>query len=454
MRREATAAILEKDYRSSLAVRVLFDSCMEPQQTKREAIWQTEAEADLASDEGNISYYGWRVVLAACFGVMAGFGSLFVYTFSVFVKPLAEAFGWSREAISAGFATAAVTLGLISPLLGRWIDRFGPRRIILTCMTIYICAFASLALLRAGIWQFYVTCFILGLVGNGAAHLAYSRSISTWFHRRLGTALAFVMVGTGLGAMILPVVAQSIIGRSGWRSAYALLGGLAFLLGLPLSWRYIHERGRTKSHDVAPIVHSGTTWQQGVRTYPFWIITAILFVSSTSMNGAITHLSPLLTDRGITAKDAALCASILGGSSLLGRIIVGWLLDRFFGPKVSFTINIITSMGIFLLAKANSFSEGCFAAALIGVGAGGEAAITPYLLTRYFGLHSFSTLYGLTWTFYAAAGAIGPVILGRTFDLTGSYAALLEVLAAALGLAATTNLLLPRYSDLAVADFL
>jgi len=169
-----------------------------------------EANSQTEFDSG---YYGWRVVLAACLGVMAGFGSLFVYTFSVFVKPLAAEFGWNREAISAGFAVAAVTLGCISPFLGRWIDRFGPRRIILPCMTIYVCAFASLALLHAGIWQFYLTCFILGLVGNGAAPLAYSRSISTWFHRRLGTALAFVMVGAGLGAMILPVVAQAIVSR-------------------------------------------------------------------------------------------------------------------------------------------------------------------------------------------------------------------------------------------------
>jgi MFS family permease len=95
----------------------------------------------------------------------------------------------------------------------------------------------------------------------------------------------------------------------------------------------------------------------------------------------------------------------------------------------------------------DKFPAGCLEAALIGVGAGGEAAITPYLLTRYFGLRAFSTLYGLTWTFYAAAGAIGPVILGRTSDVTGSYTSLLTLLAAVLGLAATTNLLLPRYAD-------
>jgi MFS family permease len=399
-----------------------------------------------APSEFDLGYYGWRVVFAACLGVMAGFGSLFVYTFSVFVKPLAAEFGWSREAISSGFAIAAVTLGLCSPPLGQWIDRFGPRRIILICMTVYGCAIASLSLLRFGLWQFYATCFVLGVVGNGAAHLAYSRSISTWFHRRLGVALAGVMVGAGLGAMILPVAAQSIITRSGWRTAYALLGGLALLLGLPLSWRYIRERGGV-GQESKPILHSGMTWQQGVRSYAFWILTAILFVSSISMNGAITHLSALLTDRGLTAGNAALCASLLGGSSLLGRIVVGWLLDRFFGPRVAFAINLITALGIFLLARASSFPTGCIAAALIGIGAGGEAATTPYLLTRYFGLRAFSTLYGLTWTFYAAAGAVGPVILGRAFDATGSYASLLALLAAVLGLAAAANLLLPRYSD-------
>jgi MFS family permease len=408
---------------------------------------QPNKSRDLSSEnEFSLRYYGWRVVLAACFGVMAGFGSLFVYTFAVFVKPLSAAFGWDREAISLGFGLAAITLGLVSPLLGRWIDRFGPRRIILPCMTMYGCAIISLAQLHSQLWQFYLTCIVLGVVGNGAAHLAYSRSISTWFQRRLGMALAFVMVGAGLGAMILPVVAQAIISRSGWRAAYLSLGCLALLLGLPLSWRYIVERGAIR-RETAPVSHCGLTWQQGLRSFAFWIIVAILFVSSISMNGAITHLSALLTDRGITPGDAALCASLLGGSSVLGRVGVGWLLDRFFGARVALVVNLITAAGIFLLARASSFPAGCFAAALIGIGAGGEAAITPYLLTRYFGLRAFSTLYGLTWTFYAAAGAIGPVILGRAFDLTGSYTSLLVVLAAALSLAAAMNLLLPKYSD-------
>src|SRR6266700_5813759 len=159
---------------------------------------QENTEAASGLSEFDLGYYGWRVVLAACLGVMAGFGSLFVYTFAVFVKPLSLQFGWNRESVSLGFAIAAMTVGLSSPLIGRLIDRFGPRRIILPCMSVFGCAIASLALLHSGLWQFCATCFVIGVVGNGAAQLAYARSISTWFERRLGTALAFVMVGAGL----------------------------------------------------------------------------------------------------------------------------------------------------------------------------------------------------------------------------------------------------------------
>ncbi len=408
----------------------------------------TELQPDgaIVLDESHLGYFGWRVAVAACLGVMGGFGSLFVYTFTVFVKPLGAQFGWNREAVSLGFAIAAMTVGMASPLIGRLIDRFGPRHIILPCMTVFGCGIASFALLRPGIWQFYLTCFVIGVVGNGAAHLAYARSISTWFERRLGTALAIVMVGAGLGAMILPVVAQAVVTGSGWRAAYLTLGILALLLGLPLSWRYVRDRdATTEKNQSAQVERTGMTWQQGARSLPFWIIVAVLFVSSISMNGAITHLSALLTDRGITPGSAALCASILGGTSILGRVATGWLLDRFFGGRVAFVINLATAGGIFMLANANSFGTGAAAAMLIGIGAGGEAAITPYLLTRYFGLRAFSTLYGLTWTFYAAAGAAGPVILGRTFDLTGSYTSLLSTLGIALAVAAAMMLLLPRY---------
>jgi MFS family permease len=399
----------------------------------------------VALTEFDSGYYGWRVVLASSLGVMVGFGSLFVYTFSIFMKPLGAEFGWGREAISRGFGFAALSMAFCSPILGHLLDRYGPRRVILPCSLVYGSCIASLALLRPHLWQFYTICILLGLVGNGAAHLAFSRAISSWFHRRLGLALAMVMAGAGLGSMILPFVAQTIIGRAGWRAAYFSLGALALVIGLPMTWRFIHERA-PGHHDSNPTLHTGPTWQQGLRAYPFWIIIAVLVVNSVAMNGTVTHLVALLTDRGITPGGAALSASLLGGSSLLGRVVVGWVLDRLFGARVAFTVFLISAVGILVLARANTMATGCMAAALIGVGAGGEADVTPYLLTQYFGLRAFSTLYGITWTFYAIAGAIGPVILGRAFDSTGSYTALLTLLAIVMALAGGLFLLLPRYA--------
>jgi predicted MFS family arabinose efflux permease len=248
-------------------------------------------------------------------------------------------------------------------------------------------------------------------------------------------------VMVGFGSLFF---AQTLISRAGWRAAYLGLGCLALLVGLPLTWRYVHERAEHHPLNSAP--PPGMTWQQGLRTFPFWVIVAVLFVSSVSMNGTITHLAALLTDRGVSPGGAALSASLLGSSSLVGRLAVGWVLDRFFGARVACAVYLLTAVGILVLARADTLLMGCLAAGLIGVGAGGEADITPYLLTRYFGLHAFSTLYGITWTFYAIAGAIGPVILGRAFDSAGSYTSLLTLLAVAVALAAALMLLLPRYT--------
>jgi MFS family permease len=126
--------------------------------------------------------------------------------------------------------------------------------------------------------------------------------------------------------------------------------------------------------------------------------------------------------------------------------MTGWLLDRFFAARVSFCLLSTAALGTLLLSGADSLALGVLAAALIGLGMGGEADVTPYLISRYFGLRSFSMLYGLTWTFYAVAGAIGPILMGKAFDVTGSYETLLVQLALATFVVAALMLFLPRYA--------
>jgi MFS family permease len=136
----------------------------------------------------------------------------------------------------------------------------------------------------------------------------------------------------------------------------------------------------------------------------------------------------------------------------MGRLATGWLLDRFFAPYVSSGLLAIACAGITLLSQAHSASSGFVAAALIGVGMGGEGDITPYLLSRYFNLKSFSTLNGITWSAYAVAGAVGPVIMGRAFDHSGSYDRLLMKLSVLTLGTALLSLALPRYRESATTE--
>jgi cyanate permease len=194
-----------------------------------------------------------------------------------------------------------------------------------------------------------------------------------------------------------------------------------------------------------PTSASGVSVRSAIATRAFWILVTVLFFSSIAQNGAIAHISALLTDRGVAASGGAMALSAMGGASLIGRLLTGWFLDRFFAARVSFLLLSLAALGTFLLSGAQSLAMGMLAASLIGFGMGGEADVTPYLLSRYFGLRSFSALYGLTWTFYAVAGALGPMLMGKAFDATGSYEALLVRLALGTFGVAVLMLFLPRY---------
>jgi MFS family permease len=393
-------------------------------------------------NERNFAYPGWRVALASAVCLLVGFASLLVYTFGVFLKPVAAEFGWSRQAVSAAFGVAALAVAACSPLLGALLDRYPIRRIILPCMLVFGSAFASLALLTDHLWHLYAVFAVMGIVGNGTAHLAYSRPLSTWFQARRGMAFALLMSGGAVGAMILPVIAQALISVVGWRNAFAILGAMVLVVGLPLA---ATVRSSPTFHRLNPDLSESSSPGKGLRSGIFWIIVTVLFFASLSQNGSITQMAALLTDRGVSASSAALAVSVLGGAILGGRLLTGWLLDRYFAPRVAFCLLAIAALGTFLLAGARSSFMGFLGAACIGIGMGGEADVTPYLVAKYFGLKSFSTLYGFTWTAYAIAGAIGPVIMGKAFDATGSYQTLLSVLSILTLATGALMLLLPKY---------
>ena len=395
--------------------------------------------------EHSLAYPGWRIALAAFVGVMVSFAAIVPYTFSLFLDPLHAAFGWAREPMSNGFAIAAITVAFFSPGIGMLLDRFPPRRIILPSIVVFACGLASLSLLTPHIAQFYLTFFLLGVVGNGTAQLAYSRAVLTWFRRRRGMALALTLTGSGAGSILIPQIVQAVIARHGWRDAYLTLGAIA-LCGLPLTALLVQNRPASKLPTLDEEPTTGSSVATVLRSPIFWLLALIVLLPAFGSNGLISHLAAILTERGVSGRGAASALSMLGAAGIAGRLVTGGLLDRFFAPRIAVLMLAVAGVGTLVLAYATSPSAAIAGTALLGFSLGSEADITPYLIARYFGRKSFSTLYGLTWTAYAVGGATGPMLIGHLYDRHGSYQPRFVVaLAATCFAAALLNFLLPRY---------
>jgi MFS family permease len=391
---------------------------------------------------------GWGVVAAAFFGVMIGYSVLIPYTFGLFLKPLSGSFGWKRDRISIALGCAAVTAALCSPLIGRLLDRYGPKRIILPCIAVFGLGFASLSLLTPSLTHFYLVFILLGLAGNGTTQLAYSRAVSTWFFEQRGMALSLIAAGAGVGAMALPLLAAWLIQKHGWRAAYGVLGVLVLAVSLPLTSLLVRERGQTGQTKRIPGAEENALLSS-IRTRPFLLLVLSILFYSVTFNGVISHLAALLTDRGLSLKISAQALSLLGACGLAGRLITGYMLDRFFGVRVSIVFFLATVVGVFFLSQGTA-PAAFFGVAMIGFAAGGESDITPYLLSRYFTLRRFSTLYGLAWTAYALGTALGPVFMGRLFTSTGGYQSWgIQLLAIPTLVSAVLMVMMPPYAALA-----
>jgi predicted MFS family arabinose efflux permease len=370
--------------------------------------------------ERSIRYSGWGVLAAAFTGVMVSFAPIVPYTFSLFLDPLHAAFGWKREAMGGAFALAAITVAFVSPLIGILLDRFPPRRIILPGILVFAVGLATLSRLTPNIVQFYATFFVIGLVANATAQFAYTRTILTWFSIHRGKALALLLTGSGVGSILIPPLTEWMIQSHGWRSGFLLLGGIA-TLGFPLTALLVRNRPEAAIVRSEHHVETGMTVAAALRTAAFWILAFITIFSAFSENGLVTNLAPILTQHGVLAATAALALSVRGGAGIIGRLGVGFAIDRFSPERIQSLVLALAAAGTLILAFAGSAWAVLLGAAILGVGLGSEADVGPYLLARYFGRRHFSVLYGLTWTAYAVGGATGPLWIGHLYDRAGAY---------------------------------
>jgi MFS family permease len=411
------------------------------------AIATPDPMAPTADDrESHASYAGWPVVAASAVGVF--FAALIVVTFPVFLKPWSAEFGWSRRDVSVAFGIAAAVAGICAAPLGALLDRIGVRRIAVPSLVMLGVAFASMGALTPSLPHLYGTFAVLGLAGIGTSPVAYARAVSSWFQARRGLALALVITGGALGGMLHPIVAEALVRSIGWRGACVAFGAAVLVAGVPMAARFVRE-----APDSAAVVaqHEGVSVAEGLRTWVFWVLAAVQLCATLVQNSVIVHLSALLTDRGILPAQAAVALAAMAFSAVVGRVVTGLVLDRVVAVGLLVALMALASAGAFLLSGAAALGVGVAAAMLVGFGTGGEADVVPYMLSRYFGLRSFSTLYGLVWLANAIGGAVGPVVTGRAFDRSGSYEQILVTFSLVVLGAAGLALVLPRPRSVSAA---
>src|SRR5215813_6038719 len=183
----------------------------------------------------------WLVVAVSSAGLFLHFGSLLVNAFGVMLTTLCDQFRWSRGEVSFAFTLATLTAMLTMPLTGWLTDRFGSRRPILVCMTLFGALYASLSFITPHLWHLYAVFLLLGLVGPGTSAVPHASLISRWFTERRGLALGLAMCGTATGGVIWPWATQYLMDRFGWRNAYAISGGAVLLVAVPLLLLFLKE---------------------------------------------------------------------------------------------------------------------------------------------------------------------------------------------------------------------
>jgi len=377
-------------------------------------------------------FYGWIVVAAAGLGLFFGGAPIVVYSFGVFLKPLAQEFSVGRGAISLAFTIHNFIGAGGAPFAGRLVDRFGAKRVILPGLALLGLILVSALMIGSHLWQLYLFYVVLAPVTLATTPIPYSAVISRWFDRRRGLALGLIMFGMGVAAVVMPPTVQRLIAQFGWRVAFAAVGCAILVIPIAVVAMFLKEDPKQmgllpdgeerRANDVSGAQDQiGLGWPQVYRTRTFWMMVSAFALAGGSMHACILHMPALLSDRGLTAENAALGSSVVGIAVIAGRLLSGYLLDRMFAPWVAVGIFGMSAIGLALLWAGGGGAIALTAAFLVGLGMGAEVDIIAFLVSRYFGLRAFGATFGFAFGSFVLAGGLGGMLMGAGFDLTKSY---------------------------------
>ena len=400
------------------------------------------------ADENRIAYRGWWVVAVAAVAMSAGPGQFAFSALGLFIKPLGQEFGWDRAQVSLAATYFTMSLAVSIPVIGQLADRYGSRRVLLPSILVFASLLALPALLVDTLWKLLLIYSLIGCLGAGANALPYLRTIATWFDSRRGLAIGLAMGGSGMGFAYVPPLVQYVIDMQGWRAGYLCLAVFTVIVTVPLVYFFLRDapaaqggrieqgRGTVKpALELLPILKSQLLWQ----------LLLIFCLLSFGLYGVLAHLAPMMSDRGMSAADAALVQSTLGIAIVFSRVFVGYLIDRFAATRVAFACFLISAGGVGALAAGAVDAPAFMAALCIGLSLGAEIDMLAYLTSRYFGVDNFGKIYGILFAAFLVGASLGPYVFGLAYETYGSYREILVGAVAVILVSAFTTLLLPGF---------
>lgn len=386
-------------------------------------------------------------LLAAFLGFALSPMYLMVYSFGLFVVPLSTEFGWSRSEMGLALTISGLLTALASPAAGWIADRFGTHVMVPLSMLLAAGCFAAFSQFSQEVYAFWLGYGLLGIVIAGCSTMVFARIVSGNFARARGTALGIAFLGTGVCAVVAPLLANAGIENIGWRATFLGLALVAALAALPLALLLRRERPSARQMLAPPLpgAESGALGR-ALRSREFWLLAFACLSLTAALTGAVPQFVPILQAKGISAGQAAVLASTLGAAVAGGRMFSGFLADRFFAPRVAalFVLGGTAGCGALLLGE---LGWAWFAAIAMGLAFGAEIDLAGYIASRYFGTRNFGVVFGTLYIFIVVGSSLSHILYGAMFDLTGGYqAAILAAIVCLLG-AVACFLALPPFRD-------
>lgn len=372
-------------------------------------------------------FYGYVVAASAFFILMIVGGT--TYSFGVFFQPLLDEFGWTRAMTSGAFSLYMVLHGCLYIVTGKLTDKYGPRLVVTVCSLFLGSGYLLMSQISA-VWQLYLFYGVMVGVGTSGGWVPMLSIVARWFVKKRGMVTGIVASGIGLGTVIMPPAARWLISAYGWRLSYIVMGSVALIVTMviaqflkrdPSEMGLVPYGADEAVNERLNSAGEGFSFSKAIRSRQFWAFCLALLGFGYCLQTIMVHIVLYATGFGVSAVIAATILACIGGASVAGRPMMGSAGDRI-GNRLAMVICFIAVFAALLwLLIARELWMFYLFAAFFGFAYGGISAVQSPLVAELFGLKSHGVIFGAVTMSIAIGGAIGPVVAGHIFDVTGSY---------------------------------